>query len=203
MKDMVAIDGYFKHPTAIVDEGAKIGKGSKVWHFTHICGGAVVGEASVFGQNVFVGNRVTIGRNCKIQNNVSIYDNVHLEDDVFCGPSMVFTNVINPRSAVIRKDEYLDTRVKKGATIGANATVVCGVTLGEYCFIAAGAVITKDVKPFALMAGVPAKQIGWMSRFGERIDLPLAGGAGEYTCPRTGDRYRLLNDSIEMFIAGD
>lgn len=177
MKDMVAIDGYFKHPTAIVDEGAKIGKGSKVWHFTHICGGAVVGEASVFGQNVFVGNRVTIGRNCKIQNNVSIYDNVHLEDDVFCGPSMVFTNVINPRSAVIRKDEYLDTRVKKGATIGANATVVCGVTLGEYCFVAAGAVITKDVKPFALMAGVPAKQIGWMSAFGQRLQLPLTGEA--------------------------
>lgn len=201
MKDMIETQGYLKHPTAIVDEGAKIGKGSKVWHFAHICSGAVIGESCVFGQNVFVGNRVTIGRNCKVQNNVSIYDNVHLEDDVFCGPSMVFTNVINPRSAVIRKDEYLNTIVKKGATIGANATVVCGVTLGEYCFIAAGAVITKDVKPFALMAGVPAKQIGWMSRFGERINLPVssnAGCSGEYSCPHTGDRYRLVGDKIEM-----
>lgn len=198
MKDMIETKGYLKHPTAIVDEGASIGTGCKVWHFAHICSGAVIGESSVFGQNVFVGNRVTIGRNCKVQNNVSIYDNVHLEDDVFCGPSMVFTNVINPRSAVIRKDEYLDTRVNKGVTIGANATIVCGVTLGEYCFIAAGAVITKDVKPFALMAGVPAKQIGWMSRFGERIDLPTAGGSGEYTCPHTADRYRLVGDRIEM-----
>lgn len=198
MKDMVEVDGYLKHSTAIVDAGAQIGKGSKVWHFAHICAGAKIGEKSVFGQNVFVGNRVTIGKNCKVQNNVSIYDNVHLEDDVFCGPSMVFTNVINPRSAVVRKDEYLDTVVKKGATIGANATVVCGVTLGEYCFIAAGAVITKDVKPFALMAGVPAKQIGWMSRFGERIELPLSGGTGSYTCPHTGDRYRLLQDQIEF-----
>lgn len=191
-------EGYFKHPSAIVDEGASIGRGSKVWHFAHICSGAKIGEKSVFGQNVFVGNRVTIGKNCKIQNNVSIYDNVHLEDDVFCGPSMVFTNVINPRSAVVRKDEYLNTIVKRGATIGANATVVCGVTLGEYCFIAAGAVITKDVKPYALMAGVPAKQIGWMSRFGERIELPTSGGVGAYTCPHTGDKYQLVRDQIEL-----
>lgn len=200
MKDMVEIDGYLKHPTAIVDEGAQIGKGSKVWHFAHICSGAKIGEKSVFGQNVFVGNRVTIGKNCKVQNNVSIYDNVHLEDDVFCGPSMVFTNVINPRSAVIRKDEYLDTVVKKGATIGANATVVCGVKLGEYCFIAAGAVITKDVKPFALMAGVPAKQIGWMSRFGERVTLPVMNSneIGEFTCPETGDRYQLKNGDLSL-----
>jgi UDP-2-acetamido-3-amino-2,3-dideoxy-glucuronate N-acetyltransferase len=200
MNDMVEVDGYLKHPTAIVDHGAQIGKGSKVWHFAHICSGAKIGEKSVFGQNVFVGNRVTIGKNCKVQNNVSIYDNVHLEDDVFCGPSMVFTNVINPRSAVVRKDEYLDTIVKKGATIGANATVVCGVTLGEYCFIAAGAVITKDVKPFALMAGVPAKQIGWMSRFGERVALPVMkpNEVGEFTCPETGDRYQLKNGDLSL-----
>ena len=189
---------FYKHETAIIDDGAKIGKGSKVWHWVHICGGAEIGEGCVFGQNVFVGNRVRLGKNVKVQNNVSIYDNVFIEDDVFCGPSMVFTNVINPRSAVVRKNEYLDTRVKKGATIGANATVVCGVTLGEFCFIAAGAVITKDVKPFALMAGVPAKQIGWMSRFGERVDLPLTGELGEYTCPHTGDRYRLSSDRLEI-----
>lgn len=189
---------FYKHETAIIDDGAKIGKGSKVWHWVHICGGAEIGEGCVFGQNVFVGNRVRLGKNVKVQNNVSIYDNVFIEDDVFCGPSMVFTNVINPRSAVVRKNEYLDTRVKKGATIGANATVVCGVTLGEFCFIAAGAVITKDVKPFALMAGVPAKQIGWMSRFGERVDLPLTGELGEYTCPHTGDRYRLSDDHLEI-----
>lgn len=189
--------GYFKHETAIVDDGAEIGKDSKVWHWAHICGGAKIGERCVFGQNVFVGNRVTIGNNCKIQNNVSIYDNVHLEADVFCGPSMVFTNVVNPRSEIIRKDEYLDTRVKHGASIGANATIVCGATLGEYCFIAAGAVITKDVKPFALMAGVPAKQIGWMSRFGERVELPLKGD-GQWICPSTGDRYDLHGDTITM-----
>ena len=201
MKDMIETKGYLKHPTAIVDEGAKIGKGSKVWHFAHICSGAVIGESCVLGQNVFVANRVKIGANCKLQNNVSVFDGIELEDYVFCGPSMVFTNVVNPRSQFVRKNEHLDTLVKKGATIGANATIVCGVTLGEYCFIAAGAVITKNVKPFALMAGVPAKQIGWMSRFGERINLPVsdnAGGSGEYTCPHTGDRYRLVGDKIEM-----
>ena len=186
---------YFKHETAIVDAGAVLGKGSRVWHWVHICARAVIGENCSFGQNVFVGNDVKIGNNVKVQNNVSIYDQVILEDDVFCGPSMVFTNVINPRSAVVRKDEYLATLVKRGATIGANATVVCGVVLGENCFIAAGAVVTRDVPPFALIAGVPGRQIGWMSRFGERIDLPLEG-KGEYVCPHTGDRYELRGNSL-------
>ncbi|WP_413944572.1 acyltransferase [Bdellovibrio sp. HCB-162] len=187
---------FTKHETAIVDEGAEIGEGTRIWHWVHICGKAKIGKKCSFGQNVYVGNNVVIGDNCKVQNNVSIYDNVFLEDDVFCGPSMVFTNVINPRSSVVRKNEYLDTIVKKGTTIGANATIVCGVTLGEYSFIAAGAVITKDVKPFALMAGVPAKQIGWMSKFGERIDLPVVG-VGEWKCPHSSERY-LLKDSILM-----
>lgn len=187
---------YTKHETAIVDDGAIIGEGTRVWHWVHICSKAKIGERCSFGQNVFVGNNVVIGNNVKVQNNVSIYDNVFLEDDVFCGPSMVFTNVYNPRSSVTRKDEYRDTVVKKGATIGANATIVCGVTVGEYSFIAAGAVINKNVKPFALMAGVPAKQIGWMSTFGERIDLPLTGN-GEWTCPHTGEVYQLSNGLIK------
>ena len=178
------------HPTAIVDDGAQIGDGSRIWHWVHICSGARIGERCSFGQNVFVGNDVRIGNNCKVQNNVSLYDAVTLEDDVFCGPSMVFTNVYNPRSAVTRKDEYRRTLVKRGATIGANATIVCGVTLGEYAFIAAGAVINKDVKPYALMVGVPARQIGWMSEFGEQLDLPLDGHA-ETACQHTGDRYIL------------
>jgi len=182
------------HPTAIVDEGAQIGDGSRVWHWVHISGGAQIGRDCSFGQNVFVGNRVAIGNNCKIQNNVSVYDNVTLEDDVFCGPSMVFTNVYNPRSAVSRKDEYRDTLVKRGVTLGANSTVVCGTTLGEYAFVAAGAVINRNVKPYALMAGVPAKQIGWMSRFGERLDLPLVGTA-ETLCPHTGLKY-VLHDGF-------
>jgi UDP-2-acetamido-3-amino-2,3-dideoxy-glucuronate N-acetyltransferase len=184
---------YMKHETAIVDEGAQIGAGSRIWHWVHISGGANIGEKCSFGQNVFVGNNVKIGNNCKIQNNVSIYDNVFLEDDVFCGPSMVFTNVYNPRSAIVRKDEYRNTYVKRGVTIGANATIVCGVTLGEYSFVAAGAVINKDVKPFALMAGVPAKQIGWMSKFGEQIRLPIQG-FGSWICPNTADTY-LLNEN--------
>jgi UDP-2-acetamido-3-amino-2,3-dideoxy-glucuronate N-acetyltransferase len=180
------------HPTAIVDEGALIGEGSRIWHWVHICGGAKIGRDCSFGQNVFVGNRVVIGNNCKIQNNVSVYDNVTLEDDVFCGPSMVFTNVYNPRSAVSRKDEYRNTMVKRGATLGANCTVVCGTTIGEYAFVAAGAVVNRDVKPYALMAGVPAKQIGWMSEFGERLELPLEGGA-QTRCPQTAVKY-VLND---------
>lgn len=187
---------YFKHETAIVDDGAIIGDGTRIWHWVHISGKAVIGEKCSFGQNVFVGNNVKIGSNCKIQNNVSVYDNVFLEDDVFCGPSMVFTNVYNPRSAITRKDEYRDTVVKRGVTIGANATIVCGVTLGEYSFIAAGAVVNKDVKPFALMAGVPAKQIGWMSQFGERMMLPLTGNNIEYVCPSTGEVYLLNKDKI-------
>lgn len=178
------------HPTAIVDEGAQIGDGSRVWHWVHISAGAQIGRDCSFGQNVFVGNRVRIGNNCKIQNNVSVYDNVTLEDDVFCGPSMVFTNVYNPRSAVSRKDEYRNTLIKRGVTLGANSTVVCGTTIGEYAFVAAGAVINRNVKPYALMAGVPAKQIGWMSQFGERLNLPLAGNS-ETLCPQTGQKYVL------------
>ncbi len=181
------------HPSAIVDEGAQIGDGSRIWHFVHICGGARIGECCSFGQNVFVGNDVTIGSNVKVQNNVSIYDAVLLEDDVFCGPSMVFTNVYNPRSAVMRKSEYRKTIVRRGVTLGANCTVVCGVTIGEHAFIAAGAVINRNVKPYALMAGVPARQIGWVSRYGERLQLPLLGN-GEAVCPATGTIYR-LNDS--------
>jgi UDP-2-acetamido-3-amino-2,3-dideoxy-glucuronate N-acetyltransferase len=185
------------HPTAIVDDGAQIGEGSRVWHWVHICDGAKIGRDCSFGQNVFVGNRVVIGNNCKIQNNVSVYDNVTLEDDVFCGPSMVFTNVYNPRSAVSRKDEYRNTLVKRGVTIGANATIVCGTTLGEYAFVAAGAVINRNVKPYALMAGVPARQIGWMSQHGEKLDLPLTG-QGKATCAATGLRYLLQNDELTV-----
>lgn len=178
------------HPTAIVDECAEIGEGSRVWHWVHICGGAKIGRDCSFGQNVFVGNRVAIGNNCKIQNNVSVYDNVILEDDVFCGPSMVFTNVYNPRSAVNRKDEYRNTFVKRGATLGANCTVVCGITIGEYAFVAAGAVVNRDVPDFALVAGVPGRHIGWMSRFGDRLNLPLIG-EGEAVCANTNERYAL------------
>ena len=185
------------HPSAIVDEGAQIGDGSRVWHFAHICGGARIGKGCSFGQNVFVGNDVTIGNNVKVQNNVSVYDAVHIDDDVFCGPSMVFTNVYNPRSAVTRKDEYRVTRVKKGATLGANSTIVCGVTVGEFAFVAAGAVINRDVKPYALMAGVPARQIGWMSEHGERLDLPLEGEAS-VRCPITGKTYRLTGTTLAV-----
>ena len=178
------------HPSAIVDDGATIGAGSRVWHWVHICGKAVIGERCSFGQNVFVGNKVRIGHNCKVQNNVSIYDNVTLEDDVFCGPSMVFTNVYNPRSAVLRKDEYRDTLVRRGATLGANCTIVCGIEIGEHAFVAAGAVVNRSVPAHALIAGVPGRQIGWMSQFGERIPLPLQG-SGEWTCPQTGTVYHL------------
>jgi UDP-2-acetamido-3-amino-2,3-dideoxy-glucuronate N-acetyltransferase len=183
------------HPSAIVDEGAQIGEGSRVWHFAHVCGGAHIGKGVSLGQNVFVGNKVNIGDHCKIQNNVSVYDNVTLEEGVFCGPSMVFTNVYNPRSLIERKNEYRDTLVKKGATLGANCTIVCGTTIGEYAFIGAGAVINKDVPAYALMVGVPAKQIGWMSQYGEQLDLPLQGN-GEATCPVTGTRYILQNGQI-------
>ncbi|MBY5937649.1 acyltransferase [Marinobacter nauticus] len=183
------------HPSAIVDEGAQIGEGSRVWHFAHICGGARIGKNVSMGQNVFVGNRVTIGDNCKIQNNVSVYDNVHLEEGVFCGPSMVFTNVYNPRSLIERKSEYRDTLVKKGATLGANCTIVCGVTVGEFSFVGAGAVVNKDVPAYALMVGVPAKQIGWMSEFGEQLDLPVTGEA-ETTCQHTGAIYKLKSNEV-------
>lgn len=178
------------HSSAIVDDGATIGDGSRVWHFAHVCGGARIGNGCSLGQNVFVGNDVVIGNNVKIQNNVSVYDAVTIEDDVFCGPSMVFTNVYNPRSAITRKDEYRKTLVRRGATLGANSTIVCGTTVGEYAFIAAGAVINRDVPDFALMAGVPARQIGWMSRFGERLNLPLRG-EGEAVCANANEHYAL------------
>jgi UDP-2-acetamido-3-amino-2,3-dideoxy-glucuronate N-acetyltransferase len=183
---------YTVHPSAIVDKGAEIGSGTRIWHWVHVCGGARIGHDCSLGQNVFVGNHVVIGNNCKIQNNVSVYDNVTLEDDVFCGPSMVFTNVYNPRSEVPRKDEYRDTIVQKGATLGANCTIICGITIGEYAFVAAGAVVNRDVRPYALMAGVPARQIGWMSQYGERLNLPVEGD-GEVACAATGARYRVTN----------
>ncbi len=176
------------HPSAIVDDGAELGDGTRVWHFAHVCAAARIGSGCSLGQNVFIGNDVTIGNRVKIQNNVSVYDAVTLEDDVFCGPSMVFTNVYNPRAAVTRKDAYRRTLVRRGATIGANATIVCGVTVGEYAFIAAGAVVNRDVPAFALMAGVPARQIGWMSRFGERLALDV-GANGKAACAHTGDQY--------------
>ncbi|MEL7548349.1 UDP-2-acetamido-3-amino-2,3-dideoxy-D-glucuronate N-acetyltransferase [Pseudomonas protegens] len=181
---------YYQHSTAIVDDGAQIGEGSRVWHFVHVCGGARIGACVSLGQNVYVGNKVVIGDNCKIQNNVSIYDNVTLEEGVFCGPSMVFTNVYNPRSLVERKDQFRDTLVKKGATLGANCTIVCGTIIGEYSFVGAGAVVNKNVLAYALMVGVPARQIGWMSEFGEQLDLPLEG-EGSTHCIHTGVRYVL------------
>ena len=186
---------FYQHPSAIVDEGAQIGDDSRVWHFVHVCGGARIGKGVSLGQNVFVGNRVSIGDRCKVQNNVSVYDNVTLEEGVFCGPSMVFTNVYNPRSLIERKDEYRDTLVKRGATLGANCTIVCGITVGEYAFVGAGAVVTQDVPAYALMVGVPARQIGWMSEYGEQLDLPLSG-SGEAICPHTGARYVLREGRV-------
>jgi len=182
------------HETAIVDLGAQIGEGTRVWHWVHVCSGARIGRDCSLGQNVFVGNRVVIGDNVKIQNNVSVYDNVTLEDDVFCGPSMVFTNVYNPRSAVSRKDEYRDTLVKQGATLGANCTIVCGTTIGRFAFVGAGAVVNRDVSDYALMVGVPARQIGWMSEFGKQLDLPV-NGDGEVLCPHTSLKY-VLSDGV-------
>ncbi|MDK2122882.1 acyltransferase [Parachitinimonas caeni] len=178
---------YQKHDTAIIDDGAQIGAGSRVWHWVHICGGARIGQRCSFGQNVFVGNDVQIGDNVKVQNNVSIYDAVTLEDDVFCGPSMVFTNVYNPRSHVSRKDEYRRTLVRRGATIGANATVVCGHEIGEYAFIGAGSVINRNVPAYALMVGVPARRIGWMCRCGERLPT----GEGVVSCTACQSQYQI------------
>jgi UDP-2-acetamido-3-amino-2,3-dideoxy-glucuronate N-acetyltransferase len=178
---------FWAHETAIVDAGARIGPGTRIWHWVHVCAGADIGANCVLGQNVYVGNRVTIGANVRIQNSVSVYDEVTLEDDVFCGPSMVFTNVVNPRAAVSRKDEFRATLVRRGATIGANATVVCGHTIGRYAFIGAGAVVTRDVPDHALVVGSPARRIGWMCRCGER----LPSRAGVARCPRCGARYRL------------
>ena len=185
------------HATAIVDDGAQLGDNCRVWHWTHISAGARIGPGCSFGQNVYVGNDVHIGRNVKVQNNVSVYDAVTLEDDVFCGPSVVFTNVYNPRSAVTRKDEYRRTLVRQGATLGANCTIVCGSTVGRFAFIGAGAVVQKDVPDHALVVGVPARQIGWMSRHGERIALPLRGD-GEAVCDKTGDRYRLRDGQVTL-----
>lgn len=189
------------HPSAIVDDGAKIGEGSRIWHFVHVCGGARIGKGVSLGQNVFVGNKVVIGDRCKVQNNVSVYDNVTLEEGVFCGPSMVFTNVYNPRSLIERKNEYRDTLVRRGATLGANCTIVCGVTVGSFAFVGAGAVIQRDVPNFALMVGVPARQIGWMSAYGERLDLPVTGDA-QTTCPHTGDLYVLSGNTVTRMEEG-
>jgi UDP-2-acetamido-3-amino-2,3-dideoxy-glucuronate N-acetyltransferase len=191
------INKTFIHETAIVDDGALIGEDSKVWHFVHISSGAKIGQRVSIGQNVYVASDVEIGSDCKIQNNVSVYDSVIIEDGVFCGPSMVFTNVYNPRSLIERKHEYRKTLVKKGATIGANATIVCGVTIGKSSFIGAGALINKDVPDYALIVGVPGKQIGWMNEFGERIPLPLFG-EGEFICKQSQKKYILSNTTLSM-----
>jgi UDP-2-acetamido-3-amino-2,3-dideoxy-glucuronate N-acetyltransferase len=188
---------YFAHETAVIDEGCIIGKGSKIWHFTHIMNGSEIGERCNIGQNVVVSPEVKLGRNVKVQNNVSIYTGVICDDDVFLGPSMVFTNVINPRSQIIRKDNYLTTIVEKGASIGANATIICGVIIGRYAFIGAGAVVTKDVKPFALVVGNPARQTGWMSEFGHKLIFDEKGFA---ICPESGDRYRLEHGNVTKII---
>jgi len=188
------------HPSAIVDAGAQIGAGSRIWHFAHVCAGARIGQGVSLGQNVFVGNDVVIGDRCKIQNNVSVYDGVTLEEGVFCGPSMVFTNVYNPRSLIERKSEYRGTLVKKGATLGANCTIVCGTTIDAYAFIGAGAVVNKDVPAYALMVGVPARQIGWMSEYGEQLDLPLQGNA-RTTCQHTGTTYELSGHTVRKLPA--
>ena len=180
------------HETAYIDDGASIAGGAKIWHFAHVLANTTVGPGSILGQNVMAGPDVRIGASCKIQNNVALYKGVTLEDGVFCGPSCVFTNVMTPRAEVNRKSEFLPTLVRRGATIGANATIVCGNTLGEYCMVAAGAVVTRDVKPFALVAGVPARRIGWVSKSGERLDASLV-------CPRTGEKYRLRDrDTLEL-----
>ncbi len=188
---------YYRHPSAIVDDGAAVGEGSRIWHFSHVCSGARIGMGVSLGQNVYVGNRVVIGNSCKIQNNVSVYDNVTLEDGVFCGPSMVFTNVYNPRALIERKDEYRNTLIRRGATLGANCTIVCGVTVGEFAFVGAGSVINRDVPAYALMVGVPARQIGWMSEFGERLALPLSG-EGRIPCGKTGAMYTLSGRTLTV-----
>lgn len=184
---------YFSHESAIIDKGAVIGKGSKIWHFCHVMGKSVMGNNCNLGQNVFVADDVILGNNVKVQNNVSIYSGVICEDDVFLGPSMVFTNIKNPRSAVVRKGEYDRTLVKKGASVGANATVVCGNDIGRFAFVAAGAVVTKDVPDYALMIGAPARQSGWMSEYGHRLEFD---GSGKATCPESGEKYVLDDDTV-------
>ena len=188
---------YFAHETAVVDEGCKIGKGTKIWHFSHIMSGSEIGENCNVGQNVVISPGVKLGRNVKVQNNVSIYTGVICDDDVFLGPSMVFTNVINPRSAINRKDQYGTTIVEKGATIGANSTIVCGIRIGKYSFVGAGAVVTKDVKPFSLVVGNPARHTGWMSEYGHKLIFDAAGSA---TCSESGNRYRLENNEVSRII---
>lgn len=182
---------YFRHPTAVVDDGAEIGAGTKIWHFAHILPGTKIGERCVISQNVMIGPKAVVGNGCKIQNNVSIYEGVTLEDDVFCGPSMVFTNVLYPRAHVNRRDEFLPTLVRRGATIGANATIVCGNTVGQYAMVGAGAVVTRDVPDFALVLGAPAVRIGWVSRSGDRLGADLV-------CPRTGERYLLEDGRLSL-----
>jgi len=184
----------FIHETSIIDENVKIGTNTKIWHWSHVSEGAEIGENCTIGQNVFIGKNVKIGNNCKIQNNVSVFQNVVLEDDVFCGPSMVFTNVLNPRAAIERKDAFRDTIVKRGVSIGANATIICGNTLGAYSMIGAGAVVSKSTKDFSLLIGIPAKQIGWISAYGERLALPLSGN-GEYICSNQNVKY-ILEENI-------
>ena len=195
---MIQVDSnWWKDSTAVVDYGASIGVGTKIWHFSHVCGSAQIGNDCTIGQNVYVGNDVKIGNSCKIQNNVSVYDGVILENEVFCGPSVVFTNVLNPRAAIIRKHEIRQTLVKVGATLGANCTIVCGVKIGVYAFIGAGALIREDVKDYALMVGVPARQVGWISEFGEKLDLPLTGNLS-IICSQ-GKKYNLVNDHVKSF----
>lgn len=186
---------YFSHESAVVDDGAEIGAGTKIWHFVHVSGKAVIGKDCSIGQNVYVANKVKIGDRVKIQNNVSVFDNVTLEDDVFCGPSMVFTNVINPRAFVERKDEFMNTLVRKGASLGANCTIVCGAIVNPFAFVGAGTVVTKNVPAYALVVGNPARQIGWRSEYGEKLDLPLSGEATA-TCPATGDIYELSGTEV-------
>jgi UDP-2-acetamido-3-amino-2,3-dideoxy-glucuronate N-acetyltransferase len=182
---------YYCHETAVVDDGVTIGEGTKVWHFAHILGGTKIGERCVISQNVMIGPKVTVGNGCKIQNNVSLYEGVTLEDDVFCGPSMVFTNVLLPRAFVNRREEFLPTLIKKGASIGANATIVCGNTVGSYAMVGAGAVVTRDVEDYALVLGAPAKRVGWVSRSGDRLGADLV-------CPRTGERYREESGKLSL-----
>jgi len=187
------------HSTSIIDDGAIIGKGTRIWHWSHVSSGAIIGKGCSLGQNIFIGNKVKIGNNVKIQNNVSVYDNVTLEDDVFCGPSAVFTNVYNPRSSISRKDEYMSTLVSKGATLGANCTIVCGVEIGKYAFVGAGCVVNNSVKDYALVVGVPAVQIGWISEYGKKINLPIDGKDKIVTtkCAATGDIYQLSGNYVK------